>query len=147
MPAVSETTPTVGTPARVARPPWRTGVVAGLAAAAVNAAVWALGHARGVDFLVHPGGAAETAEVSVAQVLVTSFVMVLLGWAVLRVATRRSARWRSAVLAVAAVTAVATTWGPLTTAVEPASGLFLATMHLVAGAAFLAAALVSRGSG
>jgi hypothetical protein len=62
------------------------------------------------------------------------------GWAVLVLAARRSRRWVHIVMAAAAVVAVVSAAGPLSAAHDTATAALLAAMHLVTGAAFLAAA-------
>jgi hypothetical protein len=145
MPTASDTTPAVRATPRPTRPTWRRGAATALAASLVNAGVWLVGRVAGVDLVVHPGGGGATTEVGLLAVVLTTAAVLAVGWVALWTAARWSRAWVTAVLAAGAVIALATTAGPLTAAVDPASGLLLALMHLVAGAAFVGSGARVRG--
>lgn len=109
-------------------------VTAGGVSVAVNAAVYAAGRAAGVDFVVTSG--AEELTVPYGQIALMSFVPVVVGGFVLRIAWRRA----RLVEAVAVIVTVLSLGGPLTMASDAGTGLTLAAMHLVVAAAFLVAA-------
>jgi predicted permease len=83
-------------------------------------------------------------QVGVVSVVLTTLLAFAAGWAVLTLAARRSRQWVRVVMAAAAVIAVVSTAGPLSTALDAATGVLLAAMHLITGAAFLAAAATVR---
>jgi hypothetical protein len=102
------------------------GSAAGAATATlVNAALWAVGRAAGVSFAV---SSPFVTQVGIVLVVLTTL---------LALAVRRSRGWVRAVLVAAALVAVVSAGAPLSVAQDTATGVLLATMHLVAGAAFL----------
>jgi Family of unknown function (DUF6069) len=62
------------------------------------------------------------------------------GSGLLALAARRSSRWMRAVLVAGALIAVVSAGAPPSAAHDTASGVLLAAMHLVTGAAFLVTA-------
>ena len=122
----------------------RVAAIGALAATVANVALWVGGRAADVGFLVSPLVGPPVMQVGVVSVVLTTLLAFAAGWAVLLLAARRSRRWVRVVMAAAAVVAVASTAGPLSTALDTATGVLLATMHLITGAAFLAAAARGR---
>ena len=121
----------------------REGVLAAigaLAATIANVALWLGGRMADVSFLVSPIVGPPVMQVGVIEVALTTLLMFAVGWAVLVLAVRRSRRWMRIVMAAAAVVAVVSAAGPLSAAQDAATGILLAAMHLVTGAAFIAAA-------
>ena len=108
---------------------------AGAAAAAVmNAALWAGGRAADVSFTV---SSPLVTQVGIVLVVLTTLLAFAVGSGLLALAVRRSRRWVRAVLIAAALVAVVSAGAPLAAAQDTTSGVLLATMHLVTGAAFL----------
>ena len=118
--------------------------IGALAATVANVALWVGGRAADVGFLVSPLVGPPVMQVGVVSVVLTTLLAFAAGWAVLLLAARRSRRWVRVVMAAAAVVAVVSTAGPLSTALDTATGVLLAAMHLITGAAFLAAAVTVR---
>lgn len=113
-------------------------ITAGAAVATlVNVALWVGGKAAGVSFAVPD---ALVPEVGIASVVLTTPIMFAVGWTLLTLARRRGGRWPRAVVATAALLAVVSATAPLATAADTATGVLLATMHLVTGAAFVVTA-------
>jgi hypothetical protein len=111
---------------------------AGAAAATlVNAALWAGGRAADVSFTV---SSALVSQVGIVLVVLTTLLTFAVGSGLLALAARRSRRWVRAVLVAAALVAVFSAGAPLSAAQDTATGVLLATMHLVTGAAFLVTA-------
>jgi Family of unknown function (DUF6069) len=114
------------------------GSVAGAAAATViNAALWAAGRAADVSFAV---SSAFMTQVGIVTIVLTTLLAFAVGSGLLALAARRSRRWVRAVLLAAALVAVVSAAAPLAVAQDTATGVLLATMHLVTGAAFLVTA-------
>jgi hypothetical protein len=108
---------------------------AGAAAATlVNAALWTGGRAAGVSFMV---SSAFMTRVGIVAVAITTLLAFGVGSGLLVLAARRSRRWVRAVLIAAALIAVGSAAAPLSAEQDTATGVLLATMHLVTGAAFL----------
>jgi Family of unknown function (DUF6069) len=76
-------------------------------------------------------------QVGIVLVVVTTLLAFAVGSGLLALAVRRSRGWVRAVLIAAALVAVVSAGAPLSVAQDTATGVLLATMHLVAGAAFL----------
>jgi hypothetical protein len=111
------------------------GSAAGAATATlVNAALWAVGRAAGVSFAV---SSPFVTQVGIVLVVLTTLLAFAVGSGLLALAVRRSRGWVRAVLVAAALVAVVSAGAPLSVAQDTATGVLLATMHLVAGAAFL----------
>jgi hypothetical protein len=113
--------------------------IGALAATAANVALWAGGRASDVGFGVSPA-AGEPFQVGVVLVIVTTLLTFAAGSALLAGAARRSRRLVRVVMAGAAVFALASVGGPLSTADDTATGVLLAAMHVVTGAIFVAVA-------
>jgi Family of unknown function (DUF6069) len=107
------------------------------AATLVNAALWTGGRAVGVSFMV---SSAFMTQVGIVAVVLTTLLAFAVGSGLLALAARRSRRWVRAVLIAAALVAVVSAGAPLSAAQDTATGVLLATMHLVTGAAFLVTA-------
>jgi Family of unknown function (DUF6069) len=122
----------------------RVAAIGALTATFVNVALWVGGHAAGVGFLVSPLIGPPVMQVGVVSVVLTTLLAFAAGWAVLMLAARRSRRWVHIVMAAAAAVAVVSTAGPLSTAEDTATAALLTAMHLITGAAFLAAAARMR---
>jgi hypothetical protein len=122
----------------------RVAAIGALTGTIANVALWLGGRAADVSFLVHPLAGPPTMQVGVVSVVLTTLLAFAAGWAVLSLAARRSRRWVNIVMAATAVFAVVSTAGPLSTAQDAATAILLAAMHLVTGAAFLAAAATVR---
>jgi hypothetical protein len=118
----------------------RMAAIGALAATVANVALWLGGRAADVDFRVSPLVGPPVMQVGVVSVVLTTLLAFAAGWAVLTLAARRSRQLVRVVMAAAAVIAVVSTAGPLSTALDTATGVLLAAMHLITGAAFLAAA-------
>ena len=113
----------------------REAAIGAVAAAAANAAIWAAGRAADVSFLVSPV-IGPTIQVGILLVVLTTLIAFAVGMGLFALAARRSDRWARAVLAAGVLFAVVSTVGPLSTAEEASSGVLLASMHLLTGAAF-----------
>jgi Family of unknown function (DUF6069) len=111
------------------------GLAVGAAAATlINAALWAGGRAADVSFAV---SSLFMTQVGIVSIVLTTLLAFAVGSGLLALAVRRSRRWVRAVLIAAAVFAVVSAGAPLSAAHDTATGVLLATMHLVTGAAFL----------
>jgi hypothetical protein len=114
------------------------GSAAGAAAATlVNAALWAVGRAADVSFTV---SSPLVTEVGIILVVLTTLLAFAVGSGLLALAARRSRRWVRAVLVAATLVAVVSAGAPLSVAEDTVTGVLLAMMHLVTGAAFLVTA-------
>jgi Family of unknown function (DUF6069) len=122
----------------------RVAAIGALAATVANVALWLGGRAADVDFRVSPLVGPPVMQVGVVSVVLTTLLAFAAGWTVLTLAARRSRQWVHIVIAAAAVIAVVSAAGPLSTALDTATGVLLAAMHLITGAAFLAAAATVR---
>ena len=142
------TTSTISSSTRDATPRSRStrwvAAIGALAATVANVALWVGGRAADVGFLVSPLVGPPVMQVGVVSVALTTLLAFAAGWAVLTLAARRSRQFVRVVMAAAAVIAVVSTAGPLSTALDTATGVLLAAMHLITGAAFLAAATTMR---
>jgi hypothetical protein len=117
------------------------GAAAGAAVATlVNAALWAGGRAADVSFLVNPWPGDTATQVGIVLVVLTTLLTFAVGSGLLALAARRSRRWVRAVLVAAALVAVVSAGAPPSAAHDTATGVLLAAMHLVTGAAFLVTA-------
>ena len=79
-------------------------------------------------------------QVGIVAVVLTTLLTFAVGSGLLALAARRSRRWVRAVLIAAALVAVVSAGAPLSAAQDTATGVLLATMHLVTSAAFLVTA-------
>jgi Family of unknown function (DUF6069) len=114
----------------------REAAIGAVAATAANVAVWAAGRAAEVSFLVSPVFSRATIQVGIVSVVLTTLIAFAVGIGLFALAARRSDRWARAVLAAGILVAVVSTVGPLSTAENTTTGVLLATMHLLTGAAF-----------
>jgi hypothetical protein len=108
-------------------------------ASLVNAAIWAAGRAADVSFSASPP-VGSSMQVGLGLIVPTTLLMFGIGAGLLALASRRSSAWVRAVVIAAAVFALISISGPLSTADDTASGVLLALMHVVTGAAFLVTA-------
>jgi Family of unknown function (DUF6069) len=122
----------------------RMAAIGALAVTVANVALWVGGRAADVGFLMSPLVGPPVMQVGVVSVVLTTLLAFAAGWAVLTLAARRSRQLVHGVMAAAAVIAVVSTAGPLSTALDTATAALLAAMHLITGAAFLAAAATVR---
>ena len=122
----------------------REAAIGAVAATAANVAVWAAGRAADVSFLVSPVFGQATIQVGIVLVVLTTLIAYAVGIGLFALAARRSDGWARAVLAAGVLFAVVSTVGPLSTAEDTATGVLLATMHLLTGAAFAITALRAR---
>ena len=76
-------------------------------------------------------------QVGIVMIVLTTLLAFAVGAGLLALAARRSRRWVRAVVVAAALVAVVSASAPLSVAQDTATGVLLATMHLVTGAAFL----------
>jgi hypothetical protein len=113
----------------------REAAIGAIAAAAANAAIWAAGRAADVSFLVSPL-IGPTIQVGILLVVLTTLIAFAVGMGLFALASRRSDHWARAVLAAGVLFAVVSTVGPLSTAEDTSTGVLLASMHLLTGAAF-----------
>ena len=111
--------------------------VGAAAATLINAALWVGGRAADVSF---PVSSAFMTQVGIVSIVLTTLLAFAIGTGVLALAARRSRRWVRAVLIAAALFAVVSAGAPLSAAQDTATGVLLATMHLVTGTAFLVTA-------
>lgn len=111
-----------------------------LAAAAINLLLWVIGRAAGAGFVVDPGLGPPNFKVAGIKVLASTLIPFAVGVLVLLLAARRSRRWAITVGVVGALIAAGSAAGPLAGAHDTATGVLLASMHLITGAAFLASA-------
>ena len=106
----------------------------------VNSALWAGGRAADVSFSATPPVGDSSMQVGIALIAPTTLLMFGIGVGLLVLAARRSPAWVRTVVIAAALFTVVSVSGPLSTADDTASGVLLALMHVVTGAAFLATA-------
>jgi hypothetical protein len=122
----------------------REAAIGAAAAAVANAAIWATGRAADVSFLVTPLFGKAAIQVGIVAVVLTTLIAFAVGMGLFALAARRSDRWARAVLGAGVLFAVVSTAGPLSTAEDAATGVLLATMHLLTGAAFAITASRAR---
>lgn len=137
------TTSTTSPRVEVSAPSRPRAAVGATIAVVINTGIWIAGRAADVSFLVEsPVGDLRVGLLEVILGTATGFAI---GFGLLTWAARRSHTLVRAVLAAAVTMAVLSALGPLTTAHETSSGALLAAMHLVTGAAFMAALSGARG--
>ena len=122
----------------------REAAIGAAAAAAANVAIWGAGRAADVSFLVIPVFGAAAIQVGIVLVVLTTLIAFAVGMGLFALAARHSDRWARAVITAGALFAVVSTAGPLSTAEDTATGVVLATMHLLTGAAFAITASRAR---
>jgi hypothetical protein len=124
-------------PTRRARTRARAVAVAGATLAALG--VWAVAvPLLGADLLVRPGGGSAQ-RVGAGAVAAASLIPALLGWALLALLERRTARARPVWTGVAVVVLLLSLGGPLTAGTTTASKAVLVLMHLAVGAVLIPA--------
>jgi hypothetical protein len=123
------------------RPLLTTGAVAAAATAAVNAVIFSLGRAAGVDYVVD-----STTTVAVADVVTFTLMAFAVGLVAAAVARGLRRPGYRALQVVGAVIAVASIAMDLPIDGSPAAKLLLASMHLVTGAGFVVALEVAASS-
>ena len=131
------TTSTTSPHVAVSAPSRARAVVGATVALLINTGIWIAGRAADVSFLVEsPVG---DMRVGLLEVILGTAIGFAIGFGMLTWAARRSHTLARRVLVTAVAVTVLSTLGPLTTAHETSSGALLAAMHLVTGAAFIAA--------
>ena len=123
------------------RPLLTTGAVVAAATAAVNAVIFSLGRAAGVDYVVD-----STTTVAVADVVTFTLMAFAVGLVAAAVARGLRRPGYRALQVVGAVIAVASIAMDLPIDGSPAAKLLLASMHLVTGAGYVVALEVAASS-
>lgn len=125
------------------RPQWRAGAAGAAAATFINAALWLGGRAADVSFAVPDSLVPEVDLLSV--VLTTPLVFAAGWWLLSKARTRGSRRWERNLLVGAGAFAVVSAAAPVALAADTASGVLLATMHVLTGVVFVIIAGVTGG--
>jgi hypothetical protein len=123
---------------------WRYGAIAAAVATAVNLTLLALGRITGGTLVVAYGPEPVSMQVGAAEVTVFTIVAMVLGLAVTTVVARRRPHRLRTMQAIGAAVAVVSLFQPLVVDTDTTTRIALATMHLVAGAAFVAGLRRSR---
>ena len=118
---------------------WRYGLAATAVATVVNLVIHTAGKATGVSFVVAFSAGDKTMHITAAHVAALTVVPLLIATALAAVASRRSMATLRAVQIVAGVVAVVSLVGPLSLTAELGAKVALASMHVVASAAFVLA--------
>jgi hypothetical protein len=118
--------------------------IGAVAATAANVAVWAAGRAADVSFLVTPLADKAATPIGIVPVVLTTLITFAVGTGLFVLAARRSDRWARTILAAGVLVAVVSTGGPLSAAEDTSTGVLLAAMHLLTGAAFAITASRAR---
>ena len=118
---------------------WRYGLGATAVAAIVNLVIHTVVKATGVSFVVAFSAGDKPMHITAAHVAALTVVPLLIATALAAVASRRSMATLRAVQIVAGVVAVVSLVGPLSLTAELGAKVALASMHVVAGAAFVLA--------
>lgn len=116
---------------------WRSGLIGTAAAAAGNLAIYAVGRAADVAFVVPSWGGGPAMQVTAVHVALSSILPLFVGTAVAVAASRRG--WTRLIATAGAVVAVFSLAGPLSLEADTATKALLASMHVVAGLAFVLA--------
>jgi hypothetical protein len=126
---------------RSATPPsgglWQYSLAATAVTAVVNLVIHTVVNSTGVSFVVAFGAGDKTMHITAAHVAALSVVPLLIASALAVVASRRSMSTLRAVQLVAGVVAVVSLGGPLSLTAELGAKVALASMHVVAGVAFV----------
>ena len=131
------TTATTSPRVEVTAPSRRRAAVGATIALVINTGIWVAGRAADVTFLVEsPVG---DMRVGLVEVMLGTAIGFAVGFGLLAWAVRRGPTHVRAVLVAAVTVAMLSALGPLSTAHQTSSGVLLAAMHLVTGAAFIAA--------
>jgi hypothetical protein len=128
------TAATSSTSAAVAPPVWIRALIAAAVAAVVNVVIRLIASAAGADMLVDAQG--TSTAVTLASVLIATTLPIVLGGVVAWLSARRRPRARVGFAWVGLILSIATIPVPLLLAHGIATGLSLALMHVVAGAAW-----------
>ena len=123
----------------------RAAAIGAAIAALLNTGLWLVGSAADASFQTSPPLVEGGMKVGLLEIIPATVLMFLLGWWLLARAARRSRALARRVLVAAPVFAVLSAAGPLTTAEDTATGVLLATMHLVTAAVFVVSASVRVG--
>ena len=106
---------------------WRAGAIAGALAGVINVLIWTVGNAVGLNFTLELSG--ERQHVTMSQPFLASFVAsmiaTLLLWTMMK--RHREGTWSRLIMLLGAISLIS----PLTAAVDIASGITLALMHVV----------------
>ncbi|MCX2728194.1 DUF6069 family protein [Thermomicrobium sp. 4228-Ro] len=116
---------------------WRSGVLAAVIAAIINAFLWLIARAVGVSLRVQPPGQTES-EVGLPQVVVLTVVPILVGTAFYSFLRRRTQRPFLLFLILAALVFVVLLVPPFAATERPGTRFLLILMHVVATLAVLA---------
>jgi hypothetical protein len=127
------------TPARRAVDIWRTGLTAAAVASAANLAIILVARAANTSLLVRFSANPAPSRVTAGAVVVTSVVSLVVGTGVAALADRGAGSRLRAVQIAGAALALVSLGLPLSVHADIATKLVLASMHLVAGAAFVTA--------
>ncbi len=103
---------------------------------AVRAAIGVTGQFSAVDGL--------PTQVGIVLVVLATVIAFAVGMGLFALAARRSDRWARTVLVAGVLFAVGSAGGPLSTAEDTSTGVLLAAMHLLTGAAFAITASRAR---
>jgi hypothetical protein len=115
------------------------GAIGAALATAVNVAIYGIGRAAGIAYVV-----TATSRVRVPDVVILSLVSFAVGLAAAAVAVRIDRRGLRVLQVVGAVLAVVSTWGDFSIDGTRSATLTLALMHLVVGIAYVATLEVVR---
>lgn len=118
---------------------WRPGAIAAALATAVNLVILGVGRVAGISPIVSFGPGAMSTEVGAFEVIVNTLVPFGLGLLLTALVVRRRPHRLRTMQMVAAVIAAVSLIPPLTVDAQIATRIMLAVMHVVVGAAFLAA--------
>jgi hypothetical protein len=131
------TSPVSSTSAAVAPAVWIRGLIAAAVAAFVNVVIGLIASAAGADMLVDAQG--TSTAVTPASVLIATTLPIVLGGVFVWLVARRTPRAQVVFAWVGLILGVVTIPVPLLSAHDIATGLSLASMHVVAGAAWFSA--------
>ena len=138
MAIITTTTTTMETATRTTAGIGRTRALGVLGATAAAAAVWALAvPLLGIQLMVRFGGAAPQ-PVGIAYVVAASLVGSLLGWGLLTVLERRTARARGIWTGMALVVGLGSLSLPLTAATTMSTRISLTLMHVAVAGVLIA---------
>lgn len=129
---------------RSSRPIWRAGLTPASTAAAANLAVFAIARAAGAALLVRFSGHQAAWSISAVDVIVATLVALGLGTVVAALWLGRHRRGLLVVQVTGALVALASLSIPLGVHAGSGTKAALASMHLIAGAAFITAMAVAR---
>lgn len=118
---------------------WRRAAIATGTTAAANLAIYVVSAAAGVDFTLAYAAGADPTTVTAGHVLISSLVALAIGFGLAGLVARRWSRGRAVVRVLGGVVAVVSAVMPLGVVAATATRLVLASLHLVVGAAFVAA--------